>query len=326
MPAKPYRRNLHPTALQGRKRRVTHLLLALYGTSLLLCCLAASAQQAVSRTSAAAVLAESVAASDTATQTVFADTLLAVLIDAYQWELDQAAQERIRDPRRRARLYSWQTATLRLMGELSQARLQLSAGAPVEIHVDEQRQVLLFVEGRPIAFGASRPGGEGQLDAALVAQYCAYNDCAILAGLQLRGQPEAGVPSGTWSMREGLAPAFEIDGIVRCHFANLERRRHKQQVCAALVGELTELHDTLDRYRQRGTPIAWDLLRRGRGMLEQDAHLRIDAAGTVIDVSIPHLARLGDDDWARLIDWLQRRGERPADTLTLNDTDRLLDP
>lgn len=271
-----------------------------------------------------AVLARSLLDADALQQWDFADALLGVLQETYDDELDRAGEERPSDPARQAKLWRWRRATGQVAGQLRSARLRLGEGAALQLHVDPQDQVFLFIDGEPLAFSVPRPGTGTMIGQRVVDRYCAVNDCSQL-GAMTDAPPRPLLPAGAWAIRPHGRPAYEIGDRVRCEFGDLESRSAKVTLCRTLAGEalglLATLHSAID---ERDIPIDWSALHLAGHPTDRVQRLVIDAQGRALSVQAPALTRLDPADRVALHRWLRHSADGSTAPLELIVVDGLL--
>ncbi|MDJ0740382.1 MAG: hypothetical protein QNJ91_11730 [Gammaproteobacteria bacterium] len=274
------------------------------------------------RPEAVSLLAESLIDADAADRWAFADAMLEVMIEGYDDEIRSAARDRPSTRKGQLKLQRWRAATHDLVDRLTAARLHLTEGADAVIHVDPQRQVLLFVGTQAIALSAPRPGAETEIGSRVVARYCAFNDCSILDGLaEAATRPE---PGGTWAMRDGYPPAYALDDRLSCQFADLRQRFAKQQACRDLARESQMLLDTIRNAQRSGHRIAWSRLRAERRVRGSEIVLPVTQAGDYLRLPAATLGRLHDADWAGLLDWVRSAVTSEDTPLQIRYADTLL--
>ncbi|MCB1772987.1 MAG: hypothetical protein KDI88_05185 [Gammaproteobacteria bacterium] len=249
------------------------------------------------------VLARSMASADELARWDFADTLLDALVETYQDELATALDEDIITPARKAKLARWQAATALLMEELVDARLLLSAGAPFDIQVDATDQVLLFVDGRAVAFSAPRPEKEQLMAGRLVRDYCARNDCAVLTqqtgpGLNpVRSSP----PAGSWSLRQGQKPRFEIDRVLHCPFDDLGEREQKVAACTQAAADIDDLLQAAVTAERRGFRVDWTRLAEKRRATGMEVVIPFVDSDRFVRLGLRLITRLDEASWSELV-------------------------
>lgn len=268
-----------------------------------------------------AVLASAVQHADSGIQWDFVNITLEVLFETYRNELDDAAGERLRSESRRAKLARWQRATRDLVGRLEASRLRLLEGARFSVLVDRQQQVLILIDGQPIAVNAPRPESERELGHRVIEQFCAYNDCGMLESSTTRAATPA---SGLWVFDQYAPPAFEIDGIVRCQFADLTQRAHKAKICRSTAEEVAEFAEALRIARDRGYRVDWERLAQTQPSRTGAGEVVVNTDGAFVQLSTHMLSRIDRKDWQRLIEWLRLPDTRQKPVLVIRSTQRFV--
>jgi hypothetical protein len=273
--------------------------------------IAAAADQVLVQRSAIARLAESMVDAEEGMRWLFADTLLQVAVEAYDAELASARREAPADVAHQAKLRRWLAAAGAVRDGLVAARLRLSEGAQIQFHVDDQGEVFLFIDGRPYAASAPRPDNERSLQAAFVGRFCTLGDCSALdrdahPGTRLHGF------GGSWTIAQNAPPSYGIDGLVRCDFADLERRHDKVERCLAIAADLGALRAALLRARTMGYLLDWEAIRRAPDRAGNQGIVRINGAGDFLRLALPVLARLDPTRWASVVDELRRTLVEPG--------------
>lgn len=271
-----------------------------------------------------AILAESLIEADPGLRWEFADTMLDVLLETYSEELRSASRETVSSAKRASKLRRWRRATQELVDRVTAARLRLTEGADAIIHVDAQHQVFLFVDAQPVAFSAPRPETERQMEDHIVARFCALHDCGILDGLVATDQDEQSAPIGSWSLQEERPPAYEIDGRLRCEFADVSERLRKQHACEQAADEAVLLVESLTQARRDGFRIDWQALAGGGSTSGGEFTLRVTAAGDYLHLPIVYLARVAHDDWQAITRWLHARLQQQPVMLVIQHGDALI--
>jgi hypothetical protein len=272
-----------------------------------------------------AILAESLIEADPGLRWEFADTMLDVLLETYSEELRSAARETVSSAKRASKLRRWRRATQDLVDRLTAARLRLTEGADAIIHVDSQHQVFLFVDAQPVAFSAPRPKTERRMEDHIVARFCALHDCSVLDGLVATDQGKQSAPIGSWSLQEERPPAYEIDGRLRCEFADVSERLRKQHACEQAADEAVLLAESLTQARRDGYRIDWQALAGGGSISGGDFTLRVTAAGDYLHLPIVYLARVPHDDWQAVARWLRARLQQQPGMLVIQHGEELVD-
>ena len=270
------------------------------------------------------VLAGSMSEADEGQRWAFADTLLDVLMSTYNDELQTSSITRLKDQKRRAKLQRWQSATRELVESLVDARLRLSEGSVAIVHVDAQQQVLLFIDEQTVAFSAPRPGTERLMEARVIEQYCAFNDCSVLDALNQDATRALKFQDGTWAMHDRRLPTFQIAGLLHCTFADFSDRARKQSACREAAAEAESLVDAITEALHSGYGFDWRDLAEGRTASGPDTLLRVNADGDYLRLGIPRLTQISDADWAELVRWLRRRIDTGSGTLHIEKAERLL--
>ena len=267
-----------------------------------------------------ALLAGQVQRADPGVQWDFVNITLEVLFEAYRRELDDAARERLHSQSRRAKLARWQSATRDLVARLEASRLRLLDGARFSVLIDPQQQVLIVIDGQPIAVTAPRPESERQIGNRVIEQFCAYNDCRMLES-QLAGQ-SATPASGLWVFNQYAPPAFEIDGVIRCEFADLTQRERKADICRSTADEVAEFAQALRIARDRGYRIDWEQLVQTPPSQTGAGEVVVNSDGAFVQLSTHMLSRIDGNDWQRLVEWLRLPDLRQKPVLLIRSTQR----
>ena len=267
-----------------------------------------------------ALLAGQVQRADPGVQWDFVNITLEVLFEAYRRELDDAARERLHSQSRRAKLARWQSATRDLVARLEASRLRLLDGARFSVLIDPQQQVLIVIDGQPIAVTAPRPESERQIGNRVIEQFCAYNDCRMLES-QLAGQ-SATPASGLWVFNQYAPPAFEIDGVIRCEFADLTQRERKADICRSTADEVAEFAQALRIARDRGYRIDWEQLVQTPPSQTGAGEVVVNSDGAFVQLSTQMLSRIDGNDWQRLVEWLRLPDLRQKPVLLIRSTQR----
>ena len=253
------------------------------------------------------VLAKSMQTADELARWDFADTLLDALIESYQDELTTALDEDITTPARKTKLARWQAATALRMEELVEARLLLSAGAPFDIQVDATDQVLLFVDQKPFAFSAPRPGTEATMSRRVVEDYCARNDCTVVEARDRKARADTPQVAGNWLLRQGHPPTYEIGATLRCRFADISQRERKAQACVLAAADIDDLHETITIASRRGYAVDWAQLAKRRQTTGMEIAIPLVEGGRFVRLTFRLIARLDDEAWTDLVEALQQR-------------------
>jgi hypothetical protein len=273
-----------------------------------------------------ALLAQHLGQLDALASWEFAGITLDALLEAYRQELQAAAGERRSSPERRAKLARWRHATADLAAQLQAARRRLDDGAPFSVYADSQHQVLIVVDGQPIAVSGPSLAADRRIEQAVIERFCAYNDCSPLtedAGTAL--QPVRQPPAG-WVFAEHSAPAFEIYGVLRCEFPDLSERARKAEACHQAAEEALRLAASLQGARQQGHRIDWEWLSAAPQARAIGGQVRVNREGAYFTLPSGMLAHLTAADWQALVDWLRDRDAGQPSSWVLRQADRLLVP
>lgn len=268
-----------------------------------------------------AVLASAVQHADSGIQWDFVNITLEVLFETYRNELNDAAGEHLRNASRRAKLARWQRATRDLVGRLEASRLRLLDGAGFSVLVDRQQQVLILIDGQPIAVTAPRPESERELGHRVIEQFCAYNDCRMLESGATRSAAPA---SGLWVFDQYAPPGFEIDGVVRCQFTDLTQRAQKAKICRSTAEEIAEFAEALRIARDRGYRVDWERLAQTPPSRNGAGEVVVNTDGAFVQLSTHMLSRIDRKDWQRLVDWLRLPDTRQKPVLVIRSTQRFV--
>lgn len=253
----------------------------------------------------------------------FASITLDALQQAYREELDDAARERPSTPERRAKLARWQRATAELAAQIRAARLRLLDGARFSVYADPQHQVLIVIDGRPIAVSGPRPAADRLIEDRVIAQFCAFNDCSPLKAVEAP-TPRVDVATGTWILGQNVPPTFEVYRVMRCEFDAIAQRDRKAQACRQAADEAIELASALQRAQRQGYRIDWDWL-SGRPPSSTAGQLVVNGDGAYLDLPGAMLPRLDPDDWRNLVSWLRGYQSDSRRIAVLRQAGRLLD-
>jgi hypothetical protein len=282
---------------------------------------AAKATEIILAPSALTVLARHLSDADPYQRLEFAQLTLDALIDAYHRELDTAMAERPSTQERRLKLARWKEATQALLSELSRARWRLSETAEVSVTVDGARQVIVFVDQKPVIVTASRPELDQLIAQSVVEQFCAFNDCSFLERERGTRPHRSRTVSGSWHLSGLERPVYEAGGKLHCVFADLTERIRKAAVCAQLLDQLLELHSALDETRRSGHRIDWRLMAAALPRNTGETVIRVNKGGAFLRLLLPLLTRLDAKDWEASVTWLKEGG---TGALRVSQADRLL--
>lgn len=255
-------------------------------------------------------LAAQVARADATTQWDFAGITLDALLDVYQREMQDSTAERLSSQARRTKLARWQRATQDLIGQLQAARLRLLDGAAFSLYVDPQQQVLIVIDGQPIAVTAPRAEAERAIEEQVLAQFCAYNDCSVLATHDASPDAPSPLPAAVWVMQQRARPALEIDGLLRCEFSDIAERERKARLCSRLAAEVEQLLAALAQASGQGFTVDWEALAGTPPEGAMETRLIVNAAGAFVQLSLPTLAQLDAEDWRALVLGLDPRSRQ----------------
>lgn len=255
----------------------------------------------------------------------FASLTLDALLDAYRQELADAAREPASTPERRAKLARWRGATADLARQIQAARLRLLDGATFRVYADPQQQVLIIVDGRPIAVSGPRPDADRAIEERVIAQFCAYNDCSPLAAAEPVAQPATDEPPAAWILGERIPPTFEIYGVMRCEFTDIADRRRKAEACYRAAAEATELAAAIPRAQRQGYRIDWDWMVHTPSARASAGQVVVNSDGAYLAQPSRMLSRLSAGDWQDLVGWLRQRDPAGRRIVVLGEADRLLD-
>ncbi|MCG6967606.1 MAG: hypothetical protein LJE59_13975 [Chromatiaceae bacterium] len=270
-----------------------------------------------------AMLARQVQHAAPTVQWDFVNITLDVLLFSYQEELSDAATERASTPERRAKLARWRRATRDLVARLESSRARLVDGAGFVLYVDPQHQILIVIDGQPIAVSAPRPEAERLVEQRVLAQFCAFNDCSVLESEpNAAALPAASV--GSWMFQSNSPPAFEIDGVLRCEFADLSERARKAEACTRAADEAAQFDAALGQAQALGHLIDWERLADTPPTRLSSGQIVVSSNGAFVELPTRMLSRLDSADWQRLIGWLQRPESRQQAPV-VRRADRLLE-
>ena len=269
------------------------------------------------------LLAQELVDADPIRQWEFADHTLAALADSYRAELLASHKESRSTVEQRTKLARWQRGTQAVIDSLRGLRLRLAAGAEVAVRVDSRQQVLLIIDGEVVVVSGPRAETESEIERAVVERFCATNDCS---SLHTASADAAASPAelGLWVLDQDSPPAFEIGDRLRFEFAELADRDLKAQAVRRAAEELGVLHDALQQAVSQGYGVDWDRLAESRPSTGPDRRVILNAEGTYLPLDLPHLARLGDADWQRVVAWLRRGGLSGGGVLAVRQADDLL--
>ena len=272
-----------------------------------------------------ATVARQVSQADAAVQWDFANIALDLLLESYRQELHSAATERASTSGRRAKLASWRAGTRDLISRLESSHARLADGATLGIRVDAQDQVLIVIEGLPVAVSALRPDAEQSIDEQILGRFCGYNDCSVLAGGSPSDHHHPGVTAGTWYFAPNTPPTFESGQLFRCEFTDTGSRRQKSEACSRAANEALQLASRLEQAKERGYRIDWDLLANSWPADLANGRIVVNRDGAYIEMPTLTLWKLVRADWQRLVAWLPSTTDAQRTALVIRDATRLLD-
>ncbi|MEZ5589093.1 MAG: hypothetical protein R3E46_18670 [Sedimenticolaceae bacterium] len=272
-----------------------------------------------------ATVARQVHQADAAVQWDFANIALDVLLESYRQELHSAATERASTSGRRAKLASWRAGTRDLISRLESSHARLADGATLGIQVDAQDQVLIVIEGLPVAVSALRPDTEQVIDEQILGRFCGYNDCSVLAGNSPSDHQYPQVTAGTWYFAPNTPPTFESGQLFRCEFTDTGGRRQKSEACSRAANEALQLAAGLEQAKEQGYRIDWDLLANGSPADLANGRIVVNRDGAYIEMPTGTLWKLVRADWQRLVAWLSSTTDTRRTVLVIRDATRLLE-
>jgi len=255
----------------------------------------------------------------------FASITLDALLDSYRQELQDAAREPASTPERRAKLIRWRRATADLAAQIQAARVRLLDGAAFNVYADPQHQVLIVVDGRPIAVSGPRPDADQTIEQRVVQQFCAYNDCSPLEN-HASNEPVTGTRAAAhWLLGQDTPPTFEIDGVIRCAFHDVTERERKAQACRRLADEALQLATALQQAQRRGYRIDWDWLMDRPPSRASEGQVAVNSDGAYLPLPSRMLARTHPEDWRELVRWLRSQGTVGRRIVVFRQAQRLLE-
>lgn len=271
-----------------------------------------------------ALLARHVGTLGSAAAWDFASITLDALLESYQEALQRAARERASTDERRAKLVRWRHATADLAAQIQAARLRLLDGAPFSVYADPQHQVLIVVDGRPIAVSGPSADADRMIDQRVVERFCAYNDCSPLAS-NAAGVPVSRLDRGaSWLLGQATPPAYEIDGVMRCEFSDISGRERKALACRHAADEALGLAAALQTAQRRGHRVDWDWLAARPPSRASEDQVVVNSDGAYLPLPSDMLTRIPPDDWRKLVAWLQAHASDRRQVLVLRQADSLL--
>lgn len=234
-----------------------------------------------------------------------ANVALEVLIETYRQALLDSTRDPARSNRARQKLARWQQATSALVTEFEYYRQQLLIGGAFNVFADSRGQVFVTVEGQPLALTGTGRDDDRQVQAAIVERFCSFNDCPQ----NTAPEPPIGasIPAGTWQIRQGQPPMFDVDPLLRCRFSDLSRRMEKATACRGAAIDIVRLEQALAGASAQNQPIDWDVLAASRRQQAGAVRLILNASGVFVTLELDYLGRLGGAEWKRLVEHLQLR-------------------
>lgn len=255
----------------------------------------------------------------------FASITLDALLDSYREELEDAAREPASTPERRAKLARWRRATADLATRIQSARLRLLDGATASVYTDPQHQVLIVVDGRPIAVSGPRLEADRVIEDRVVERFCAYNDCSPLAASPTPPPLTRTGTAGSWVLGQDLPPTFEIDGTLRCEFTSMVDRDRKGRACRRTADQALQLAAALQEAQRRGHRVDWEWLMHNRPSRAADGQVVVNPQGAYLPLPSHMLTRIHVDDWPSLVRWLRAPEGAGQEIAVLRHADDLLD-
>ncbi|HOP16957.1 MAG TPA: hypothetical protein PLX99_10110 [Gammaproteobacteria bacterium] len=271
-----------------------------------------------------AAVARQVRLSDATVQWDLANIALDVLLESYRQELQTAASEKASTAGRRAKLASWRSGTRELIARLEASHARLADGAALGIQVDARDQVLIVIDGQPIAISALRPDAEQAIDEQVLARFCGYNDCSVLTNDNPTNPRPTEAAAGAWNFAPNRPPTFEIGELIRCEFPGTDRRLEKSAACKLVAEEALQLAARLDQVREKGYRIDRALLSDITPTHLANGQIVVNRDGAFIDVPTRMLSRLDRADLQRLIEWLPLTATPNKQPLVIQRANRLL--
>ena len=191
-------------------------------------------------------------------------------------------------------------ALLRLWKKI---RKEATVGKGPRLLYSDQDLIVQALRGEPITVY-----GDGNQ----TRSFCFVDDLVELLFPHLSGESEY------------FAPA-EIDGRLRCEFADVSERLRKQHACEQAADEAVLLAESLTQARRDGYRIDWQALAGGGSISGGDFTLRVTAAGDYLHLPIVYLARVPHDDWQAVARWLRARLQQQPGMLVIQHGEELVD-
>ena len=243
-------------------------------------------------------MARQVHQADAAVQWDFANIALDVLLESYRQELHSAATERASTSGRRAKLASWRAGTRDLISRLESSHARLADGATLGIQVDAQDQVLIVIEGLPVAVSALRPDTEQVIDEQILGRFCGYNDCSVLAG---NSPLITNTPGDCGDLVLRQTPSdIRKWAAVPLRIYRHRRSAAKSEACSRAANEALQLAARLEQAKEQGYRIDWDLLANGSPADLANGRIVVNRDGAYIEMPTGTLWKLVRADWQRL--------------------------
>ena len=298
-------------------------LLAVLACGLVIVSTPAPARDQPLRSSPLVELAETVRIAPHQQQVLFAQIALNELIAEYELALNESGYDDARAPERSRRSSQWCIATETYLGQLRQFARALEHGSLVEIHVDRQRQVHLFIGSQAVTLDSPYLNRSVRLGDRIQQSYCLVEYCAVAGAVGAEG-----LPYGVWSFGDAQGAVLSTTAGIQCAFLDVRDKDHKERLCRQLAGELQTLVEALYGHQRGGHLIEWQHLAVRKTGLVVRERVMLDGRGQSLPLDLPTLGRFGTLPQS-VRDWLRRRveGGRPELELSQADADfaRLLE-
>ncbi len=240
--------------------------------------------------------------SSAADQAQFASVAIALMIEAYEAELDRNVAESLPGGVEGS---GWRAGTRSYVEQLRRIGQSIAARPAIEMIREAHGGVRLVIGHEQLMLNAPRIRDQAALERRVAEHVCRSFSCGEPGTtIEERVEQRMAQSGGAWEFGSNKQPAYASGDGLRCVFADQRHLRLKKNACINLVRELRLLAEALTALRARGETIDWHdlaILPAGPGNPQKIIY---STARRYVSMHVPNLLH-AEAVWRQAIPWVR---------------------